>query len=303
MAEKIKINFLGTSSTVPTATRNHMANLLNYKDEHILIDCGEGTQRQFRLAKINPCQITRILLTHLHGDHTFGLPGLFHTLALNNYNKILYIYGPRGTKLYIENIFRIFAKNKEIKYEVKEVSGKFFENKDFRLIAFSLEHDAPCNGYLFEEKDKLRIDRNKLKKLKLPNSPELSKLINGKDIKINNKLIKSKSITYLQKGRKISFVFDTRVFKNIEKFVKNSDLAVIEATFLSDSENGDSLAKEYFHLTGKQAAQIAKKSHVKKLVLTHLSQRYENKMNLILDEAKKVFKNSVLAHDFLSVDI
>ena len=302
--EKINITFLGTSSTVPTTTRNHMANLLDYKDEHILIDCGEGTQRQFRKAKINPGQLTRLLITHIHGDHTFGLPGLFHTLALNNYSKTLYIYGPKGTKEFINKIFTLFVKNKKIKYEVKEVNNKFLETKDFDLIAFPLEHDSPCNGYIFQEKDKLRIDKQKLKKLRIPEkSPELGKITQGKNIKINGKTINYKNITYKQKGRKISFIFDTRLCNNAKKLAENSDLSIIESTFLASSENGEQLSKEYFHLTAKQAAQIAKQAKVKQLILTHFSQRYEHKEDLILAEAKKIFPNTRLANDFDKIGI
>ena len=153
---KILIIFLGTSSAIPTETRNHISILLSYKNENILIDCGEGTQRQFRKAKLNPGQITRLLITHFHGDHVFGLPGLFHTLALNNYSKTLYIYGPTGTKKFISEIFKTFIQSKRIKYEVKEVRGRFLETNDFKLIALPLDHDTPINGYLFEEKDVLK---------------------------------------------------------------------------------------------------------------------------------------------------
>src|SRR3989339_623098 len=105
---KIPICFLGTSQAIPTAKRNHTAMLLQYNDENILVDCGEGTQRQFRKAALNPCKITKLLITHWHGDHVLGIPGLLQTLALSGYNKILYIYGPRGTKKYIEEIMKIF---------------------------------------------------------------------------------------------------------------------------------------------------------------------------------------------------
>ena len=111
----IEITFLGTSGAIPTISRNTSAIYLKFNEENILIDCGEGTQRQFRKAKVNPCKITRILLTHLHGDHIFGLPGLFQTLALNDYQKKLFIYGPKGTKTLIKEIFKTFIPHKRIK--------------------------------------------------------------------------------------------------------------------------------------------------------------------------------------------
>ncbi|VVB78211.1 Ribonuclease Z [uncultured archaeon] len=301
---KIPIKFLGTSSAIPTESRNHISILLSYKSENILIDCGEGTQRQFRKAKLNPGQITRLLITHFHGDHVFGIPGLFHTLALNNYSKTLYIYGPKGTKKFIDTVFKTFIKNKKIKYEVKEVLGKFFETADFKLTALPLDHDTPCNGYLFEEKDKLRINREKLKKLNIPEKfPELAKLTKGQNIKIKGKKIDYKTLTYKQKGKKISIILDTKICNNAKKLTKDSDLAIIEATFLESSEKGKELAAEYKHLTARQAAQIAKQGNVKQLALTHFSQRYEKKENLILEEAKKVFKNTILTNDFDTLEI
>lgn len=306
---KINLTFLGTSAVVPTKSRNHTSILLSYKSENILIDCGEGTQRQFRKAKINPCKITKILITHWHGDHVLGLPGLIQTLALNNYSKTLDIYGPKGTKKFVKELFKVFILAEKIKIETHEVSGKFFENPDFKLIAYPLKHDAPTNGYILQEKDKLRINKNKLEKLlnklKLNKKDlnKLSKLTEGKNIKINNQTIKAKSITFEQKGKKISFIFDTKLTPSMKKLAKDSDLTIIEATYLASSDNGNQLASEYKHLTAEQAAKTAKQNKAKKLILTHFSQRYENKEKLLLKEAKKIFPNTVLAEDLMKLEI
>src|SRR3989338_273469 len=120
--EKIKISFLGTSDSIPTKLRNHSAILLTYKNENILVDCGEGTQRQFKIANISPMKLTRLLITHKHGDHTFGIPGLFQTLNMLNYNKTLKIYGPKGTKNYLSKIKEIA--NIEISLETHEVENQ-----------------------------------------------------------------------------------------------------------------------------------------------------------------------------------
>ncbi|MBD3252397.1 ribonuclease Z [Candidatus Pacearchaeota archaeon] len=301
MAEKIHLTFLGTSSAIPTATRNHTSIFLRYKSENILIDCGEGTQRQLRKAKINPLKINKILITHLHGDHVFGLPGLFETLGLNNYNKTLLIYGPRGIKKFIKNIIRNFIFTEKIKIQVKEVNGKFIDTEDFEITAMKLKHNSICNGYFFKEKNKLRIDKKKLKKLKLPGSSEIAKLKKGKNIKINKKTIKYKDLTYPEKGRKISFILDTQKCQNIKKLIKDSDLAVIESTFLDSLDKNK--VKERMHLTARQAAELAKSSKVKKLILTHLSQRYEYKEKLVLKEAKKYFKKTEIAKDLMSITI
>ncbi|MCF7910258.1 ribonuclease Z [Candidatus Pacearchaeota archaeon] len=297
MAEKIKITFLGTSAQIPTAKRNHTAVLLSYKDENILIDCGEGTQRQFRIARLNPCKITRILLTHKHGDHTFGLPGLISTLNASGYNKTLYIYGPQGIKKYLENMFKLINYKLDFKIEIKEVSGKFFDLGEFYLEAEKMEHGIPTNAYNFVLRDKIRIDKKKLLKSKLPAGPLLKKIQEGKDVVYNGKKYLSRNLTYLEKGRKISFVFDTLKNKKISKLVKNSDLFICESSFLENSENGEQLAKEHMHLTAKQVAEIAKKAKVRELILTHISSRYDQYPEAILDEAKSIFKNSKIAKD------
>jgi len=298
---KIPITFLGTSQAIPTAKRNHTAVLLKYKDETILMDCGEGTQRQFRKAKLNPCKITRILITHWHGDHILGLPGLLQTLALNNYNKTLHIYIPKTTKHYIDLIFKMFVFIGKIKYEIHECgNGKILETPDFYIESKKMNHGTPCLAYSFIEKNKIRLKRDKLKQLKLPNSPLLKKLQQGKNIKYKGKTIKAKDVTYLEKARKITIILDTKINPNCEKIAKNSDLLITESTY-ADKEK--ELAKKRKHLTASQAALIAKKSKSKKLILAHLSQRYENKEKIILNEAKKNFKNTFLAEDLMRVEV
>ena len=164
MTEKIKITFLGTSDSVPSATRNHPAVWLNYGGENILFDCGEGTQRQIRKAKLNPCKINRILITHWHADHVLGIPGLLKTLALSGYKKQLNIYGPRGIKIQMNSLLKLFGFREDYKIKVEEVEGKFFETEDFYLQAEKMDHRIPCNAYAFVKKGKLRIDKKKLAK-------------------------------------------------------------------------------------------------------------------------------------------
>jgi ribonuclease Z len=290
-----KIVFLGTSQAIPTAKRNHVAVLLRYKGETILVDCGEGTQRQFRKAHLNPCKITKLLITHWHGDHVLGIPGLLQTLALSNYSKTLEVYGPKGTKRRFQFMLNMFVFAGKIKVKIHEVSkGKFYEN-DFILEAFPLKHSTKTIGYIFKEKDRVKVKKDKLRKLGL-RGPIVGKIQKGKSVVVKGKRIKAKSLTYVKKGKKVAFVFDTGLCKSCYKAAKNADLAIIESTYI-EKEVGR--AKEYHHLTAKQAATIAKKSGVKKLYLTHLSQRYDKNPKQILKEAKKTFKNTVLAEDLM----
>src|SRR3989338_1178938 len=296
----IKLTFLGTSFAIPTKSRNHTSVFFSYKNENILIDCGEGTQRQFRKAGLNPCKITRILLTHKHADHSLGLPGLLKTLDLSGYGKTLFIYGPRGIKNFIENILKTFGEVANYKIEVKEVDGKFFETDDFYLYAEKRFHGVPCNSYSVVIKEKIRINKEKRKKLKEISIENLKKLKQGRDITHNGKKYLAKNLTFIETGRKISFVYDTSIEDKIAKFVRDSDLLVCEATFHSDLEKE---AKEKKHLTAEQAGEIAKKANVKQLILTHISQRYEKNLKEILDDAKKNFKNVSIAKDLESFEV
>ena len=290
MAEKIKITFLGTGSSIPTARRNHPAIFLQYGKENILVDCGEGTQRQFRKAKLNPCKITKILISHWHGDHVLGIPGLLKTLTTNGYNRKLEIYGPKGTKKKVREYFDMFHNREEIDLEVHEVSeGIFFDDGKFSLESVSVDHDIPTVAYSFEVKEKNRIDKKKLEKLKLPNSPLIAELVKGKSVKIDGKKIDGKKLMYKESSKKISFILDTRMTNNLFKISKDSDILVCESTF---SEKEKEIAEDHGHLTSADASEIAKKSKVKKLFLVHLSQRYEAVPKIILGEAKKNLKGT-----------
>jgi ribonuclease Z len=294
MTEKIKITFLGTSDSVPSAARNHPAILLTYQGENILVDCGEGTQRQFRKANLNPCRITRILITHWHTDHVLGIPGLIKTLALSGYKKTLYIYGPRGTKSFMGIFLKLFAFRNEYPIKIQEVEGRFFETKDFYLEAEKMTHRIPCNAYSFVKKGKIRIDKKKLEKLKIPSGKHLQKLKQGKNIIYKGKKYLAKNLTYEQGEKKISVILDTSLNEKIVSFVRNSDALISESTFMSSLKD---IAEERHHLTAKQVAEIARKSKSKELFLIHISQRHSGELKKVLAEVKKTFGNSYIPKD------
>jgi len=294
MTEKIKLTFLGTSDSVPSASRNHPAVLLTYKGENILIDCGEGTQRQFRKAGLNPCRLTRILITHWHADHILGIPGLLKTLGLSSYNKKLFVYGPKGTKFLMGSLLKLFGIREDYPIETKEVSGRFFETDDFYLEAGTMSHGIQCNAYSFIKKAQIRIDKEKLKKLKIPKGPHLKGLKKGRDIIYKGKKYSAKRLTYKEPEKKISFVLDTSFNNRVVPFVKGSDVLVCESSYIHELEN---LAKRHHHLTASQAAEIAKKAKVKKLFLIHISQRFSKKMKGVLEEARNIFKETYLPKD------
>jgi ribonuclease Z len=295
--KNIKLTFLGTGSAIPTPERNHTSILAQTLNESILIDCGEGTQVQFRKANISPHKLTKILITHWHGDHILGLPGLMQTLALSDYKKTLEIYGPKGSKEFMQSI-NILLGHHKIAYKLIEInSGKVFEDENILIGASQMSHGIPSLAYYISLKDKLRLDKNKLKKLKVPNSPILKQLLKGKNIKLNKKTINANQVTYKEKGKKVSFILDTLMNNNAIKIAKDSDLLITESSFLENSEKGAKLAKDYKHLTAKQAGTIAKKSKSKKLILTHISQRYHHDAQSLKEEAKSIFKNTEIAKE------
>jgi ribonuclease Z len=188
----------------------------------------------------------------------------------------------------------------DLKINIHEIDKKdFFECNKFKLEAYPLKHSTASIAYVFKEKDRLRIDKNKLKKLKLK-GPIIGELQKGKDITVGSKKIKAKNMTYLQKGKKITFIMDTALVPECYDAAEDADILVSEATYTKELKEK---AAEYLHLTSEQAAQIAKKSKAKELWLTHISQRYEAIPQVILNEAKKVFKNSHLAEDLMRIEL
>jgi len=302
MAEKIKITFLGTSSSVPTARRNHTANLLQYKDEMILFDCGEGTQRQFRKAKLNICKITKIVISHWHGDHVLGLAGLLQTMIMNGYKRNLEIYGSKGISKKIRELLDLFGiKDKELNLKVIEIEeGVFFENSEFYLESSFMEHNILTNAYSFVIKEKRRLDKKKLEKLKIPNSPLIGDLVKGKKVKINGKEIDGKKLLYVEPQRKVTIIVDSKYCESAVKLAEDSNILICESSF--SKEEGE-IAKDHGHMTSHDSATIAKKARVGRLYLIHLSQRYDVIPKKILEEAKEVFKETKVAEDLDSIEV
>ncbi|MEK6903801.1 MAG: ribonuclease Z [Nanoarchaeota archaeon] len=297
----MKITFFGTGSMLPTKERNPISVLLSYDSEYILFDCGEGTQRQMKIAGFSPSKVTRIFLSHWHGDHLFGLPGLLLTMAAAQPDKKLELYGPKHSKQRFELMQQLYIREDAIAVAVHEVgAGKFFENDQFLVEALPLDHTTAVVGYSFIEKDSRKINVDYLKKkYGFTQHPLLKQLQQGKDIVWEGKKIKAKDATFLQKGRKITFITDTAVCPNIVKLAKHADVLICEATHLDELKEK---SKKFKHLTAKQAALLAKQAKVKKLVLFHYSQRYRD-LTPFQREAEQYFKNTVCADDFFVVDV
>ncbi len=309
MSEKIKITFLGTGSAIPTKKRNHTGILLRYKEQNILFDCGEGIQRQLRIAGLNPCKITKIFISHWHGDHFLGLAGLLQTLEMNDYNKTLEIYGGKGIEKNVVSFLKVINKSyylekkefSNFKIEIKEINKDFvLEGKDYRIKSMETMHTIPSLAFSFILKEKNRIDKEKFEKLNIGNTPLVAELVKGNTVEINGEKISGKEIIYIEPSKKISIILDTKFDKRLIEFSKNSDILICESTYLKDEQE---YAKNYGHMTTFDAATIAKDSKSKRLYITHLSQKISEIPKVVLKEAKSIFKNTFVAEDFDEIEL
>lgn len=284
----------------PTKERNLTSIYMNYDKEHLLFDCGEGTQRQMKFAELKPTSITRIFISHFHADHVLGLAGLMRNLEANDYNKILYIYGPEGLQKFFNNMLNSAYYKPSVNVKLIEIKDKMsVEFEKFFVKIFKLEHSVPSFAFRIEEKDKRNINLEYTKKFGLTQHPLLGELQRGKDIIWEGKKITVSKGTKLVKGKVVSIILDTGYCKNAVVAAKNADLVISESTFVEEHKDK---AKEYKHLTAKQSALIAKNAKAKKLILTHFSQRYKE-TETAKKEAKEVFKNVECANDLMVVNV
>ncbi|MBW2991895.1 ribonuclease Z [Candidatus Woesearchaeota archaeon] len=296
----MEITFLGTACMQPTKERNHPSVLLSYKAEGILFDCGEGTQRQLKICGFKPTKITKIMISHWHGDHVFGIPGLLQTIASSDADRIIDIYGPKGSKRYMENMFKGFSARDGNNFRVHEITKKrFYDSEDYCLEAMGLEHGIPCIGFNFVEKDRRKIKVDFVKKLKIPQGPLLGELQKGKSIKWKGRTVKTDDATYIVKGRKITYIADSLPCKNVVNLANDADLLISESSYTTEHQEK---AEEYKHMTAREVGLMANKANVKQLVLTHFSQRYRD-ISEMEEDVKTVFQNVRLAYDCMKVKL
>jgi len=299
----MRVIFLGTSSVFPTKKRNHQSIALKYGPEILLFDCGEGTQRQMRILGLKLSKVSKIFISHWHGDHVLGLAGVLQSLAMGNRTEPIDIWGPEGSKKKMNHLLNTYEVEFPYKIRTHEVKNKKIQIIDeelkYEILAAPLCHPCECVGYTFQEKSKIRINTDYISKFGLKSDPIISKLQEGKDIKWKGHKIKAKDATWVEKGKKLTYVMDTSEVDNIVELARNADLFICEATFLNELKDQ---AKERGHLTAKQAGILAKKANVHKLVISHFSQRYV-KIEPLINEAKSNFKNTIAATDFMEVKV
>ncbi len=289
----------------PTKKRSHPSIFVRDNNLNFLFDCGENTQRQMRIAEISPTKLDYIFITHWHGDHTLGLAGLIQSLSASQRERELKIFGPKGTKKRLKSLLNAFSFDLNYNLKIKEFNlkkgktKKILENEKYFFEAIGVKHNIPCLNYSYVKKGIRKINLEYTKKYGLKEHPLLGKLQKGKTVTYKGKKIKPEKATYKTPDKKITYITDTSYLKELEKFSKNSDLIISEATFSDDMKNK---ANEYNHLTFSDAAKITKKSKSKKLILTHFSQRYKN-LKKHKKEAIKIFPMIQIAKDFKKIKI
>jgi ribonuclease Z len=300
----MRVIFLGTAGSVPTPDRSLPAVLVKRGNEQLMFDCGEGVQRQMVKAKVGFHKKMKIFVSHMHGDHVLGLPGLLQTMALMDRQKKLEVYGPEGIKQFLECLRESLQFGLTFPVEIHEVygAGTVCREKDYVVEAAESNHVIPGLAYAFMEK--LRPGKfypEKARALGIPEGEFWSKLQHGDTVKLSNGQVISPDevLGSPRKGRKIVYTGDTRPFAGFASFAAGADLVIHDSTFddaLCEKAEVDG------HSTPSQAGLQAKKSKAKKLILTHISARYSNGQ-LLLEQARRVYENVLLAEDFMELEL
>lgn len=303
--QTFELLILGSSSASPTSDRNPSSQLLNIAERYFLIDCGEATQIQLRKFKAKFQAIDHIFITHLHGDHFFGLPGLLSSMHLLGRKQELTIYCPKELKTIIDAINSV--SQTKLSYQINWVFTNddglnlIFEDPKVEVYSFPMKHRIYCTGFLFKEKPLPRkIDKYKLEKLNI-SVADIHALRAGKDVtSLDGELIKNENATLdPPKERSFAYCSDTIFDKDLVKYIRGTDLLYHESTFLEDHLER---AKKTFHTTAKQAAEIAKLAGAGQLLMGHFSARYRE-LGDFLTEAKPIFENCLLATDGKKIKI
>ena len=297
----MEITFLGTSSAVHSHARSHPSIALKAFGETILFDCGEGTQRQLIYAKISPMKISKIFITHYHGDHILGIPGLLQSMNFRGRESKLTIYGPKGLDDLRQAISNLGFPNFDFPLEWVEIdSGTIIENEEYIIKAQRVKHNTLTLAYSVEELKKPRFLRQKAIDLGVPVGPDFGKLHNGIPVEVNGKIIRPEQVLGPpRKGHKLTYSGDTVPCEEMIEFAKDSTLLIHESTYKVEDRDK---AELHAHSTSADAAEIALYSNSKELILTHISTRY-NDVSDILAEAKEIFENTKIAKDLMKVEL
>jgi ribonuclease Z len=293
MSER-KLIILGTASQVPGRTRNQNAYMLRFDNEGFLFDPGEGTQRQMIMAGVSVSEVTKIFITHFHGDHCLGLAGIIQRISLDRVEHEVEVYYPASGQRFYEHLrdSSIYYNTAQLKACPVTGPGEIYSDDRITVDALPLDHIVDTFGYCFKERDTYTLIPQRLRQAGLTGE-EVGRLKTEGCITLGEMTIRDKDVGILLPGQRFAFVMDTRLCKNAYDLARDADLCVMEATYLSDKE---ATAQEYGHLTAGQAGRIARDAGVKRLVLSHYSQRYES-TDLFGEEARAFHEDTIVAKD------
>ena len=288
---------LGTASQVPGRSRNHNGYLLRWDGDGFLFDPGEGTQRQMLLAGVAASAITRICLTHFHGDHCLGVPGIVQRLSLDGVRHPVHAHYPASGQEYFTRLRHasVFHETAEIHECPVAVEGTIAEGPFGELRAKRLEHPVESFGYQLVEPGGRRMLPEALARFGITGS-EVGQLQREGSLRVGARTVSLDQVSVMRQGQRFAFVMDTRLCDAVFDLAERADMLVIESTFL-DAEAA--LAEKYGHLTARQAARVAAECRARKLVLTHFSQRYDDSMKFY-EEAAEVFGGDIVVAEDLS---
>jgi ribonuclease Z len=298
----VKVTFLGTGGSVPTKKRNLPSLVVRTDGGLVMFDCGEGTQKQFLIAKLGFNREMRILISHMHADHILGIPGILHSMSFMGRSRDLEIYGPPGICEFVKCTTETVKFRPMFPIRTVEVhAGTIARTDSYAIKAAWADHSVPCLAYSLTENDKPgRFHPAKARELGVPKGPLWKTLQMGKPVKVGRRRIDaSRVVDPPRKGLKITYGVDTRPCERVIELASGSDLLIHDGMFASDASER---AREYGHSTVVEAAKIAKRSHSRNLALTHFSAIYADTSQL-LAEAKAIFPRTIVAEDLRSLEL
>jgi ribonuclease Z len=296
----LEIVFLGTGSSIPSKARNLASIWLRYNKEAMLWDCGEGTQRQLMSAKLSFMKLNNIFISHWHADHWAGLIGLLMTMNMEKRTAPINIFAPEAERFVSDILdlgywgprFKIIPR--DVPSEGSEITS-LVKTKDWEVTTIPVVHTVPAVAYCFKETDSWNVDLKKTKKFGFGQGPLVGKLKSAGEIEHKGKKIRLKDVAEHREGVKVVYTGDTKPCKNLEKISQGARILIHDATFEEEKEGR-------MHAGAKEAGVLAKKAGVEQLVLTHFSRRYLSTKPLV-EQAQKVFKNTIAAKDFLRLTV
>ena len=300
MISSIRLFFFGTGGSWPTPQRNTLSVGVRINDEAILFDCGESTQTALMKSSLSLMKIRKIFITHFHGDHFLGLPGLIQTMSFYGRTDPLEIYGPIGASSVLGNLLSIGYYSLNFEIRIEELKGNSsVDFGDYSVAYAEASHTVPALSYSLIEKNYSKLDESKIERLKVPRRL-LEKIRKEGSAQVNGNTINLEDISAgVRKGRKVSYSGDTRRAKNLLDLFRDSTVLIHEST---GEKSNEEKVSSYGHSTGKDAAIQAKDSNSRKLILVHFSPRY-NDIKPIVDEAKSVFQNVIAAEELMELEV